>query len=382
MGLNLGLVTIPFWGAFGNPVNMTKMRILAGACNKLYILTGEPHLKDALDLKNICIENVKPVKAGQWEVIRALKYVSLQLTICANMLKVSRDVPVIVFASGSTWFTLPVFWARILKKKVVLIVTGSSPKIFRVNFGHTLFGAGGFVFYTGLKFLEMINCRLAHVIVIALPRLVADFELERYQNKIVFGNTLYISEQFGITKEFKQRENIIGYVGRLKAEKGVFELIKSIPLILKKKGDIRFLIVGDGPLLDRLKEELKKDGCLDKVDFVGGVMPDKVPYYMNMMKFHILASHTEAFPAANLEAMACGAIAISNSVGGVPDTIIDGATGFLLPNNSPRTIADKVLEVWDHPELEQIQKKAQSFVRDNYSYGKATQCWRNILSSL
>lgn len=79
---------------------------------------------------------------------------------------------------------------------------------------------------------------------------------------------------------------------------------------MSKTDDVEFLIVGDGPLMSEMKKELQNAGCIGKVRFVGLVSHEKIPDYLNKMKFHILPSHTEAFGGAAIEAMACGAISL------------------------------------------------------------------------
>ena len=121
---------------------------------------------------------------------------------------------------------------------------------------------------------------------------------------------------------------------------------------------------------------------MSKVDFTGWIPHDAIPPLLNRMKIHILPSHTESLGGSNLEAMACGAICIANSVGGLPDIIDDGRTGFLLKDNSPRSMADKMIEVLERPDLEAIQKNARILVEERFTYEKVVEGWRGILSGL
>jgi glycosyltransferase involved in cell wall biosynthesis len=134
-------------------------------------------------------------------------------------------------------------------------------------------------------------------------------------------------------------------------------------------------------MMNEMKGELEKAGCIDKVEFVGQIPHEKIPDYLNEMKFHILPSYTEAWSSVNVEAMACGTVAIANSVGGVPDIMRDNKTGFLLRDNKPQTIADKLIEIWDRPDISVIQRNALDFVQQNFSYEKAVKDWKHILTS-
>jgi glycosyltransferase involved in cell wall biosynthesis len=172
---------------------------------------------------------------------------------------------------------------------------------------------------------------------------------------------------------------VVGYVGRLTAEKGVLELADAIPLVLARRSDVRFVIVGDGPLKDEMIQRLQQAGCMSSVDFTGWVPYAQVPEALNGMKVHVLPSYTESLPAANLQAMACGTISVANAVGGVVDTVVDNKTGFLLKDNRPQTIADKIIEVLDHPDLQRIQSDARTFVEGNFTYERTVKRWGDVL---
>jgi glycosyltransferase involved in cell wall biosynthesis len=100
------------------------------------------------------------------------------------------------------------------------------------------------------------------------------------------------------------------------------------------------------------------------------------------MKFHISPAFMDFPGTVNLEAMACGTIAIANGVDGVREIIYDYETGFLLKDNEPQTIADKLIEVIDHPGLEGIRQRAKSFVAQNFSHQRVLSDWQRILSKL
>jgi len=100
------------------------------------------------------------------------------------------------------------------------------------------------------------------------------------------------------------------------------------------------------------------------------------------MKLLVLPSYTEGLPKAVLEAMACGTPVLATTVGAIPDIIKDGETGFLLKNNSPDHIADRIIEILgDHTNLGYVQRKARALVVEKYTYDKAVKRYNNILRS-
>ena len=69
-----------------------------------------------------------------------------------------------------------------------------------------------------------------------------------------------------------------------------------------------------------------------------------------------------------IEAMACATPVLATPVGGIPDIIIDGETGFILEDNSPKNIAKNIVRALQHPNLESISINARKMVKDRYAY--------------
>ncbi len=80
--------------------------------------------------------------------------------------------------------------------------------------------------------------------------------------------------------------------------------------------------------------------------------------------------------------MACGTPTLATPVGGIPDVIKDGETGFIMEDNSPECIARNVIRALNHPNLEQVAKNARTLVKGEFTYEKAVERYRNILVSL
>ena len=356
--------TYRFEGYSGQVALSHFIEILEPIINEIIIITG-----DFKSESNNRIINITPHEDKKL-LLKILKYLINQIKISFVLIKISKDIDVVIFFLGSL-LTLPIIMAKLLRKKVVVIATGSDSKTIMKQ--HEKLFYMGKILFSISKILEKINYNLSDMIGITMESesIIHFMGLEKYRAKIVPLGSYFLGSDFKINKKMNERKNIIGYVGRLDKEKGVIELAKAIPLILSKKNDIKFLIVGYGPLMENMKDVLSKAKCLDEVDFVGMASYRKIPEYLNEMRFHILPSHTEAFGGTAIEAMACGAISIANSVGGIPDVIEDGETGFLLKDSQPQTIANKVLDAWSDPKLEKIQKNAKEFVDKTFSYEKA-----------
>ncbi|HSJ87294.1 MAG TPA: glycosyltransferase family 4 protein [Anaerolineales bacterium] len=117
---------------------------------------------------------------------------------------------------------------------------------------------------------------------------------------------------------------LVAYVGRLVPEKRVDHLLRLWPQIQSNDPAARLLIVGEGSEESRLKSM-----SVDGTQFTGQVS-DAVPYLQTADLF-VLPSSTEGLSNSMLEAMSCGLPVLATTVGGAPDVIKHGSSGFLIP---------------------------------------------------
>lgn len=121
---------------------------------------------------------------------------------------------------------------------------------------------------------------------------------------------------------------VIGIVGRLSEEKGHADLLRAFYVLNKKYGNLRLLIVGDGPLRKDLELLSKKLRIEKKVNFTG--FQKDVYKYLDMMDIFVLPSRTEGLGTSILEAMISGLPVVASRVGGIPEIVDDGINGILI----------------------------------------------------
>jgi glycosyltransferase involved in cell wall biosynthesis len=150
-------------------------------------------------------------------------------------------------------------------------------------------------------------------------------------------------------------KNSLLYVGNLKEEKGVVELIEGFFHITTKFPDVRLRIAGSGPMENILRDYVNKLKISNKVEFLGSVNHEDIPKLMQQSKFVLLPSYAEGVPNVLLEAMSCGIPVVATNVGGIPEVVIEGLTGCLSnPKSSERfAIAlEKALKTnWDKDKI-------------------------------
>jgi glycosyltransferase involved in cell wall biosynthesis len=305
-----------------------------------------------------------------------LRFLLVQLQISSHLLRLSRNIDVVVYRLGPPGL-LPTLVAKALRKRLITVVAVSEARVANIEYDRRSLSA------RAIGVMERTTLALADHIVAANRSVAVDVGIGRYSQKTHYAYPQYVNtEAFRVEKRLAERGPVVGFVGRLWRSKGVLHLAAAIPLILKARPEARFIFVGDGPAAAEAREQLERKGCLDKVEFAGWVPYHQLPGYLNRMRFHILPSFIDTVGFANLEAMACGAIAIASAVGGVPEFVRDGETGFLLPDVTPQSIADKVLEVWDSPHLEEIQHRAHALIEEAFCYERAVERWGRLLGSV
>ncbi len=178
-------------------------------------------------------------------------------------------------------------------------------------------------------------------------------------------NTESIKIKYGI-KSF-----CLLFVGRLIREKGIINLIKAIPIILKKFPDLKLIIIGEGNKLTYLKKIIRELKIQKNVLFLGKIKNNQLPVFYNLADIFINPSYSEGLPTVCLEALACQTMTIATDVGGTKEIIKNNNTGILLSNNKPKTIAQAIINLLKNSNSKKtISKNGFKFIKNNFNKQK------------
>jgi N-acetyl-alpha-D-glucosaminyl L-malate synthase BshA len=127
----------------------------------------------------------------------------------------------------------------------------------------------------------------------------------------------------------------------------------------------RFILIGDGPVREDIARRVAEDALSDEVTFVGA-QQDLVAW-LSVADLFLLPSAQESFGLAALEAMACEVPVVASNVGGLPEIIEDGVTGFVCPPDAAEMMAERGVAVLTDSGLRSsIGRAAAEVVRTRY----------------
>ncbi|WP_110927635.1 N-acetyl-alpha-D-glucosaminyl L-malate synthase BshA [Bacillus massiliglaciei] len=188
---------------------------------------------------------------------------------------------------------------------------------------------------------------------------VYNFIDERDYHKVDSTN---LKRDFGI----KDEEKVLIHVSNFRSVKRVGDVVKAFALTAEKVPS-KLLLVGDGPEMTLVTKQVRELGIMDQVLFLG--KQDNLAELYSMSDLVLLLSEKESFGLVLLEAMACGVPAIGTDIGGIPEVIVDGKTGYLCKLGDINDVAEKAVKILSDDRLHQsfseasllrVQEKFQS----------------------
>lgn len=143
---------------------------------------------------------------------------------------------------------------------------------------------------------------------------------------------------------------VVGMVANMNRRvKGVHYFLESAAEILAHRPDSQFLVVGGGRELEHHRRRAEELGLSDAMCFTG-FQENVAPLY-ELMDVSVLTSLSEGLSITLLESMGHELPVVVTRVGGNPEVVIDGTTGYLVPPRDAHALAGKVLHLLDDPEL-------------------------------
>lgn len=340
-----------------------KIVLIGGNTDRIYMASDKVEVKDI----GINIQYLKDIKPALYSAtLWVTKCILVQIKTSLELIKIRKNIDIVIFYTAYPYYLLPLITSKVLGIKAIEIVTRSKPnsKITKL-----------------ISLQDPILFRLLDGISPESEGLISELDLYSYREKLLPEGARFIElSHYSIKKKLSERKNLIGFIGRIKQEKGIMEFIGAIPLVVNEIDNVEFLIGGSGDLLEWINVEcnkIRKDKGIEIT--ITGWIGQNLPDYLNELKLIVLPTYSDAFPTIILEAMACGTPVLTTHVGAITDIIRkDGETGFIMENNSPECISKNIVRSLEYPELDIVVKNARKVIEQKYSYEAAVERYRKI----
>lgn len=204
-------------------------------------------------------------------------------------------------------------------------------------------------------------------------------KIKKSNNYLHISNGIDISAEFNIEEtnvknlnDIKKRYNInendvvVSFIGRLVKEKGILDLLESYSKL--KSENVKFIIIGGLPDSERDKNTIKLLGKYKKnpnIIFTGQIT--NINEYLAISDIYCLPSYREGMPRSIIEAMAMENAVIATNIRGSREEVVENETGFLVPLNASKYIANKIDELVNNSEKLKLFKRA--------GYQRAMKCY-------
>ncbi|MCK5642239.1 MAG: glycosyltransferase [Gammaproteobacteria bacterium] len=216
------------------------------------------------------------------------------------------------------------------------------------------------------------SCKLAHIIG---PE-AGDYPINTLYNGLLISPSLDICEGKAdkvakdILGPFAEKDFIV-QVGALEPEKNHLLALQCMEMLKNDFPDIKLVIVGDGSLREHLARWVESHGLAKTVFFVGNIKQEEVMHIVGTARVFVLTSNTESFPNALAEAQGLGIPAVSFNVGGVPEIVEDGLTGYVVPPGDREEFIRRLTQLVENKSIaQQMGEEARKRIIERFSMGK------------
>ncbi|MEP0711396.1 glycosyltransferase family 4 protein [Algoriphagus sp.] len=176
-----------------------------------------------------------------------------------------------------------------------------------------------------------------------------------------------------------ENDEVLLFLGNLTAQKRPDRFLEIIQKLAKTRPQLKALVVGDGDLGVSIKSQISN---LQSQTFFFGYQQDVSPY-LAAADLLILTSDTEGLPGVVLEAAYFEVPTIATEVGGIRECLIDGETGYLIPDRSVDAFCQKINQLFDQPNQRiQLGQNAKKFTSEHFRMDKVAQHYLDFFQQI
>ena len=180
-------------------------------------------------------------------------------------------------------------------------------------------------------------------------------------------NPMNIDENI-IQNVIPQDKFIISYMGRFSEEKCPLKFVEMVDQ-LRSYEDIFFMMIGNGPEYESVKQRITNLRLEDKI-YLPGFVEDNKPF-LKVTDLLIIPSRIEGIPIILMEALSLGVPVIASQIGGIPDIITNEANGFVCNPNNIDDFIQRILQIYsDHNLYEKLKVNGRNYAVENLDFSR------------
>jgi len=275
-----------------------------------------------------------------------------------------------LFWAMMTYMTFPVVIARMLGNRTPYAITLQDGDPFEHVFNRPFIKPFKPLLFSGFKNASVIQTisnfladwanRLGYK---GKPEVIPNgVDTKLFQQEVSKTEGEVLRESLG----FISTDKILITTSRLVEKNGIGDVIESLKYLPE---NVKFLILGTGPLDASLKEKARALDVGERVKFLGYIEHKEMPKYLKVSDIFIRPSLSEGMGNSFIEAMAAGIPVIATPVGGIPDFLTDGETGVFARMRDPESIAEQVKRLIDDKVLYQkLSENGRRLVIEKYDW--------------
>ena len=173
------------------------------------------------------------------------------------------------------------------------------------------------------------------------------------------------------------------FVGHIITAKGVLDLLKAFHHLKKSESSIFLIMIGYGDEVVNIQRGIKIRNLSGSVLMPGYMPQESLPLWINASDIFVFPSYQEGLPNAVLEAMACRKPVIATRVGGIPEIISDGGTGFLVEPRNIHQLVEAMRTLLENENLcSTLGLAAERFVKQHFTWEKSAESLINVYQNL
>ena len=241
-------------------------------------------------------------------------------------------------------------------------------------------------------FLNLVTDKITSVCEFSKRGLIQNERLPASKIEVIYNGIELVDERVALIDESNKKvldwiggsDKVIGFLARLEWIKNPHLLIDGFAIAHKKVPDGRLVIMGKGEMMQSLRERTRNYGVMENVLFAG-LIKNPMPV-VSRLRALVLTSLSEAASLSILEAMMCDVPVLATNVGGNPELVKDGETGYLIESGSAEGLGEVIVKVLSDKELaHKLGERARADAMKRFSFNamvaKYKTIYRNLLNT-